>query len=142
MDEMQMTMFDFMADMMDEETRRLREILKRGSGYASGRLRIYAAEQLLDDQRFVMFLADEFGVGGHSVPDGFADYNSRGFTIRDWETKMETKYSWKRIAKEYREMICCGEFPGDDVIRMYEEARKAGKGAPAPRMHYWKEEKE
>ena len=142
MSEMQMTMFDFMADMMDEEKRRLRKILKRGSGYENGALRIYAAEQLLEDQRFVMFLADEFGIGGHSVPGGFADFNGKGLVIRDWQTRMEMKYTWKQIAKEYREMICCGEFPGDDVIRMYEEARKAGKGAPAPRMYYWKEGKE
>ena len=137
MNEMQMSMFDFMEDMMDSEKRRLRDVLKRGSGYEGGLLRIYAAERLLDDQRFVMFLADEFNIGGHSIPGGFADYNSRGFLIRDWGTGMEMKYNWKRIAQEYREMILCGEFPGDDVIRMYEEARKAGKGAPAPRMHYW-----
>ena len=137
MSEMQLSMFDFMTDMMDDEKRRLREVLKRGSGYEGGKLRIYAAEQLLDDQRFVTFLADEFNTGGHSIPGGFADYNGRGFTIRDYPTQMEMRYSWKRIAREYREMISCGEFPGDDVTRMYAEARKAGKGAPAPRMHYW-----
>lgn len=137
MSEMQLSMFDFMGEIMDEEKRRLREILKRGSGYEGGCLRIYAAERLLDDQRFVMFLADEFNVGGHSIPGGFADYNGRGFTIWDWSTRMEMKYTWKRIAQEYREMILCGEFPDDKVVRLYEEARKAGKGAPAPRMRYW-----
>lgn len=137
MSDMQLSMFDFMADMMDDEKRRLRDVLKRGSGFEGGALRIYAAEQLLDDQRFVMFLADEFNVGGHSIPGGFADYNGRGFMITNWKPRKETKYTWKRIAQEYREMICCGEFPGDVVIRMYEQARKAGKGAPAPRMHYW-----
>ena len=137
MSEIQLTMFDFMADIMDDEKRRLRNVLKRGSGYEGGPLRIYAAERLLDDQRFVMFLADEFNVGGHSIPGGFADYNGRGLQIREWDTGRTLKYTWKQIAKEYREMIGCGEFPGQDVIRMYEEARKAGKGAPAPRMHYW-----
>lgn len=137
MSEKQLSMFDLMTDMMDEETRRLRDVLKRGSGFEGGPLRIYAAEQLLDDQRFVMFLADEFNVGGHSIPGGFADYNGRGFVIREWKTGMEKKYSWKRIAQEYREMICSGEFPGDKVISLFAEARKAGKGAPAPRMHYW-----
>lgn len=137
MAEKQLSMFDFMADMMDDDKRRLRDVLKRGSGYEGGALRIYAAEQLLDDQRFVMFLADEFNIGGHSIPGGFADYNGRGFLIRDWQTGMEMKYTWKRIAQEYREMILCGEFPGEKVIGMFAEARKAGKGAPAPRMHYW-----
>ena len=133
----QLSMFDFMDEIVNDETRRLREVLKRGSGYEGGKLRIYAAEQLLDDQRFAMFLADEFYIGGHSIKGGFVDYNGRGLMIRDDETDMVMKYTWKRIAKEYREMILCGEFPGEQVIRLYEEARRAGKGAPAPRMHWW-----
>ena len=137
MNEMQMNMFDYLADMIDEEKRKLREILKRGSGYDGGPLRIYAAEQILDEPRFVMFLADEFGVGGHSIKGGFADYNGRGFVVTEWSANTKKKYSWKQIAKEYREMILCGDFPEDNVIRMYDQARKAGKGAPAPRMHYW-----
>ena len=132
----QLTMFDFLADMISEEKLRLREILKRGSWYEGGALRIYAAERLLDDERFVMFLADEFYVGGHSVPGGFVDYNGRGLVIREWKGRT-LKYTWKQVAKEYHEMIRMGKFPDADVIRMYEEARKAGKGAPAPRMHYW-----
>lgn len=137
MAEFQISMFDMISDMMDGEKRRLRDVLKRGSGYEGGNLRIYAAEQLLDDQRFAEFLADEFYVGGHSIQGGFVDYNGRGFVIRDWPTMKETKYSWKRIAQEYREMICCGEFPDSKVISLFAEARKAGKGAPAPRIHYW-----
>ena len=137
MSEMQLSMFDFMGEIMDEEKRRLREVLKRGSGYEGGCLRIYAAERLLDNQRFVMFLSEEFHVGGHSIKGGFADYNGRGFVIREWDTGMTKRYTWKQIAQEYREMILCGEFPDDKVIRLYEGARKAGKGAPAPRIHYW-----
>lgn len=133
----QLSMFDLAPELMDADALELRSCLNRGSGFEGGCLRIYAAEQLLDDQRFVMFLADEFNVGGHSIPGGFADYNGRGFKITKWKPRKETKYTWKRIAQEYREMICSGEFPGDVVIRLYEEARKAGKGAPAPRMHYW-----
>ena len=137
MSEMQLSMFDFMGEIIDEEKRRLRDVLKRGSGFEGGCLRIYAAEQLLDDQRFVMFLADEFNVGGHSVKGGFVDYNGRGFVIREWDTGMTRRYTWKQIAQEYREMILCGEFPDYSVITLYEEARKANKGAPMPRMHYW-----
>ena len=138
MDGIQISFFD--AEMSEEE-KRLREILKRGSGFEGGCLRIYAAEQLLDAERFVMFLADEFNVGGHSVSfegfRGFCDYNGRGIVVREWKENREWKYSWKQIAGVYREMISMGEFPEYDVITLYEEARKAGKGAPAPRMHYW-----
>lgn len=125
---------------ISEEEKRLREILKRGSGFSGGPLRIYAAEQLLDADRFVMFLADEFNVGGHSVTmegfRGFCDYNRRGMIVREWKTNREWKYGWKKIAQIYLDMIRMGEFPEYNVITMFQEARKAGKGAPMPRMHY------
>ena len=138
MEGIQLSFFD--ADLSEEEMR-LREILKRGSGYEDGCLRIYAAERLLDADRFVTFLADEFNVGGHSVTlegfRGFCDYNGRGMVVREWKSNREWKYTWKRIARIYMDMISMGEFPEYNVISLYESARKAGKGAPAPRMHYW-----
>lgn len=138
MEAIQLSFFD--EEISDEE-RRLREILKRGSGFEGGPLRIYAAERLLDADRFVMFLADEFNVGGHSVSlngfRGFCDYNKRGMVVREWKTNMEWKYGWKKIAKIYRDMISMGDFPEYNVITLYEEARKANKGSPMPRMHYW-----
>lgn len=139
MEAIQISFFD--TEISDEE-KLLREALKRGSGFENGCLRIYAAERLLDAERFVMFLADEFHVGGNSFHtdgfDGFVDYDGRGLTIREWKTNLEWKYSWKKIAQVYREMISMGEFPEYRVITLYEEARKAGKGAPAPRMKYWR----
>ena len=138
MEGIQLSFFD--QDVSDAE-KILRAVLKRGSGYEDGCLRIYAAEQLLDADRFVMFLADEFYVGGHSVSldgfSGFCDYNGRGMIIREWKTNQEWKYNWRQIARVYTEMIRMGDFPEYNVITLYEEARKAGKGAPAPRMHYW-----
>ena len=136
--EIQLSFFD--TDLTDDQIR-LRDILKRGSGYEGGPLRIYAAEQLLDAERFVMFLADEFHVGGHSYSkdgfSGFVDYNGRGLTVREWKTSREWNYTWRQVARVYTEMIRDGEFPELDVVCMYQEARKANKGAPMPRMHYW-----
>ena len=138
MEAIQLSFFDM--ERSEDETI-LREILKRGSGYDGGCLRIYAAEQLLGADRFVMFLGDEFNVGGRSVAldgfHGFCDYNGRGMIIRDWKTDRQWKYSWRQIAKVYTDMIRMGDFPEYGVITLYEEARKAGKGAPAPRMHWW-----
>lgn len=138
MDGVQISFFD--AEISEEE-KRLRQILKRGSGYEGGCLRIYAAEQLLDADRFVMFLADEFNVGGHSFDwngfRGFVDYNGRCLMVREWKTGQEWKYNWRQIARLYRDMISTGEFPEYNVITLFQEARKAGKGAPMPRMHYW-----
>ena len=138
MDGIQISFFD--AEISEEE-KRLRQILKRGRGYEGGCLRIYAAEQLLDADRFVMFLADEFNVGGHSFDwngfRGFVDYNGRCLMVREWKTGQEWKYNWRQIARVYRDMISMGEFPEYNVITLYEEARKAGKGAPSPRMHWW-----
>ena len=137
MDGVQISFFD--AEISEEE-KRLRQILKRGSGYEGGCLRIYAAEQLLDADRFVMFLADEFNIGGHSFDwngfRGFVDYNGRCLMVREWKTGQEWKYNWRQIARVYRDMISTGEFPEYNVITMFQEARKAGKGAPMPRMHY------
>ena len=134
MDGIQLSFFD--AEISAEEMK-LRAILKRGSGYAGGQLRIYAAEQLLDAERFVDYLADEFYVGGHSVENGFVDYNGRGMIVREWKTNTEKKYTWRQIAKIYAEMIRCGEFPDQKVRSMYQEARRMNKGVPRPRMHYF-----
>lgn len=138
MEGVQLSLFD--TDLSEDETR-LREILKRGSGYEGGCLRIYAAEKLLDGDRFVEFLADEFNVGGHSVRSenfsGFVDYNGRGMIVREWKTDREWKYNWKKIARTYRDMISMGEFPEYSVISLYEMARNHGKGVQAPRIHYW-----
>ena len=133
MDGIQISMFDA----SDPEQAELRSVLRRGGPFSNGALRIYAAWNTLNADRFAEFLADEFGVGGHSISEGFCDYDGKGLVIRRWRTNEQRKYSWKRIAKEYEQLIRMGEFPDTEVRRKYEEARAAGKGAPAPRMYYY-----
>lgn len=133
----QLSMFDLLPELMDADAAELREVLRRGSGFAGGCLRIYAAEQLYDPGRFVDFLADEFGVGGHSIRGGFCDYNGSCLMITHWKQNDRKKYTWKKIADVYRELISGGTWPDAKTKDLYAEARKAGKGAPAPRLHYW-----
>ena len=136
--EQQISMFETVEAPKSE----LFEILKRGST-ENAALRIYAAYMTLDGERFAEFLADEYGIGGHSIPGGFVDYNGKGMIIRYWNrenvfpARMDQKYTWKQIAKAYAQMIQEGLFPDAEVLQLYEEARKAGKGAPAPGIHYW-----
>lgn len=133
----QLSMFD------SEEISDIQKLLLRGSLVSGSQLRIYAAEQLLDADRFEEFLSDEFGIGGgtSAIESGCYFYDSRGIQIDYWNEDKKSKYSWHKIASIYRDMIAGGLFPGEEVIRQYMEARKAGKGAPLPQRTYWKEEK-
>ena len=135
MDGIQLSMFD----MQDPDQDELRTVLRRGSGYEGGRLRIYAAWNILDNDRFISFLADEFGVGGHSIEKGFCDYNGKNLLIRHWKEDRERRYSWRQIAKEYDQMIRTGDFPDRKTVELYQAARDAGMGAPRPRIHYYGE---
>lgn len=132
----QLSMFD------NDEISDIHKLLQRGSLFSGSQLRIYAAEQLLDADRFEEFLSDEFGVGGgtSAIKNGCYSYNSRGIVIDKWSDDKKYKYTWRKIASIYRDMIARGLFPGEEVIRQYMEARKAGKGAPLPQITYWKDE--
>lgn len=134
---MEWKQLSFFEEELTEDEIRLRAILKHGSGYDGGCLRIYAAEQMLDNNSFIKFLADEFYVGGHSVKNGFVDYDGRGLVIREWRTNIEWRYTWRQIAKVYHDMIRCLEFPDRKIIDLFHDAKKAGEGAPVPRMHYF-----
>lgn len=134
--DVQISLFSTQPELFDVFDKELRETLSLAShGWESSRLRIYAAYQLLDMDRFEMFLADEFGISGHSIPGGFADFRCYGIEIRHWDTNEKRRWSWKKAAKIYAELIAEG-WPGEKVIRQYEEARKAGKGAPMPGRKY------
>lgn len=133
----QLSLFNTQPELFDHEAAELRDILKgTAHGWESSKLRIYAAYQLLDADRFAEFLADEFGISGHSIPGGFVDFRGSGIEIRHWNAEKTRKWTWKKAAGVYQELIADG-WPGEKVIRMYAEARKAGKGAPAPGRHYW-----
>ena len=109
MSEFQISMFDLLDE--DEDLRILRDSLLRGSNFVGGRVRIYAASKVLDDKLFPVFLKDEFGIGGHSIDNGFIDFGSKGITV--WKNHFTDRkdYTWKQIAREYRRLISIGEYP-------------------------------
>lgn len=140
--EKQMSIYDFLADDSEErdgtDDRALKTAIGRGSGYENGQTRIYAAYRCMSEDDFIVFLAQEFGTGGHSMQvDGktaFADYNYRGIKIAIWKENTEFHFSWKTVAEAYKRMIQKWEFP-DDRTRSLIDSRTALK-KPYPRMKY------
>lgn len=128
--QIQMSMFDFETDPINEKEKRLRRALMRGSGFENGCLRIYAAADKYEDKEFADFLKEEFGTGGCSLENGFCDYSSRGFSIRQWREDTTDTYSWSKIATVYREMISKGLFPDDET------KHKDISQIPIPRVRY------
>ena len=133
----QISFFDTEPELFSTADAELTDVLRLGPhGWESSKLRIYAAYMTLDADRFTAFLADEFGISGHSIPGGFVDFRGNGIEVRHWNDDRKLKWSWKKAAGVYQALIA-GGWPGEDIIRMYEEARKAGKGAPRPCVRYW-----
>ena len=137
--DMQISLFDTAPELFSAEDAELADVLKfTAHGWESSKLRIYAAYMLLEPDRFAEFLADEFGVSGHSIPGGFVDFRGSGIEIRHWEDGTKQRWSWRKAAEVYRSLIA-GGWPGEKIVRQYAEARKAGKGAPMPGRKYWEE---
>lgn len=135
--DVQISLFETAPELFSTADAELRDVLSLAShGWESSKLRIYAAEQLLDEERFISFLAEEFGISGHSIPGGFVDFRGYGIEIRHWNSDGRTRWNWRKAAKIYHALVAEG-WPGEKVISLYREARKAGKGAPAPGMYYW-----
>jgi len=133
----QISFFDTAPELFSTADAELMDVLRMTAhGWESSKLRIYAAFQTLDTGRFAEFLADEFGISGHSIPGGFVDFRGSGIEIRHWNTDGKWRWTWNKAAVMYQALIAEG-WPGDDIIRMYEAARKAGKGAPMPGRRYW-----
>ena len=121
----------------DEDETRLRDGIRRGSGYEDGALRIYAAIHLLNENELAAYLKEEFGIGGWSLPDGFLDYDGKGIRVRKRHGE-EKSYSWRYIARTYRDMAANGTFPNQKVIdRLGDIVAEYGSiPLPIPRYKY------
>lgn len=137
-------MFEQMSifDLLNPVESRFTSEMKRGSGFAGGKVRIYAASLHTTNDEFAEFLKDEYGIGGHSAtfPDGgsgFTDYNAKGIVIREWKTRQEEKHNWKEVAKEIKRLIISGEYLTEKEKKKAQEVADNSGGSlpmPHPRM--------
>jgi hypothetical protein len=136
----QITMFDTMQDPAEDWfTRSFREQIRKGNGFSGSKIRIYAAAILKDRDRLADFLQQEYYVGGHSIPDGFMDYDSRGIVIRHWETHEKRKWPWHRVRDEVLRQIRTGEYLTAEEYERFQQICAANGGnipQPRSRMKY------
>ena len=125
-------------DLMNPVESRFTSEMKKGSGFAGSKVRIYAASLHMDLKEFAEFLKEEYSIGGHSAdfPDGgrgFTDYNAKGITIREWKTNQEEKHNWKECAKEVKRLIISGEYLTEkEKAKAQEVADNSGGSLPMP----------
>ena len=121
-------------------------MLRHGSGYEGGKLRIAALYQGNPTPKEAQaFLKDEYGIGGHSHTwldgtNGFVDYNSRGIRLSRRGFTEEVNMRWPAVEQQIRYMVQNGLYLNEaeqerltDMQRLY-----ADTGLPAPnaRMVY------
>ena len=86
----------------------MERVLQSGSGFEGGKVRICVAVKKWgrDLNRLKKFVAEEYGVGGHSGEnDTFVDYNGRGIKVTFWKSEREPViFSWDRIARTLVDM--------------------------------------
>ena len=88
-------------------------VLQKGSGFASGKYRIYRQFQKGEDKKSnIEFLKNEYGTGGggHTFPDGFAGHSwhdSKGLAIdrNGTYTNHDLVLKWSEVEKRLRELI-------------------------------------
>ena len=108
--EMQISMFETLEDPLSEEEKLFRKALLYGSVMAGGNKRIVDAS-ILPNNEFVEFLKKEFSWSGHSMDDGFCNFDSKGLQIWRSEAK-DLFFPYSRIAEVYYELINNGKFVG------------------------------
>ena len=81
------------------------ENLLRGSGFANGKIRIFAAVLNLAMSELANFLKEEYGIGGCSIEGGFMDYNAKGIQLKKWKEEKIEVHSWAETAKEIKKLI-------------------------------------
>ncbi|MCD7771546.1 MAG: hypothetical protein LUH23_05620, partial [Oscillospiraceae bacterium] len=119
----------------------INEMLRRGSGFEGGKLRImalYAHEG--NSKARADFLKKEYGIGGHSWDftdgsRGFVDYRSQGFYIRSYGHDKELRLRWTDVEKRIGTLIQAGSYLSPEERARYAQLEReyAGYGGiPMP----------
>jgi N12 class adenine-specific DNA methylase len=121
--------------------------LRRGTGYAEGKLRVYALYRHGPDSKTaVSFLKDEYGYFGHSHTfldgsRGFVNYyGAKGMVIQRYDPNQETTLKWNAIDKRLRTLIAEDRYLTAEEKAQYAELERAyaglDGGIPMPRARY------
>lgn len=95
------------------------ELTKHGSGFASGKLRIYKFyEAQPSTDAAIKFLKNEYGIGGHSHTyldgsQGFVDHDGKGLRFSDKGFKNKHTYPWRIVERRIRELITIDRYLSD-----------------------------
>lgn len=127
----------------DEE---IDHVLRRGSGFAGGRLRIAALYDSQPTPKAAQeFLKEEYGIGGHSHTyldgsSGFVDYNGQGLRLTRRGFQEEMKLRWPAVEQHVRRLVESGNYLDDAERQQLDEMRSALAGqdlpVPVPRFAY------
>lgn len=124
-----------------EREEKLREICRRGSGFAGGRIRIWAMmESRLFPQYRERWMRSEFGTGGHSMQDyWFADYSSKG--LNAWNAREDRRYTytWKEMVRCVEDLLNAGDYldrRDEATVSGIIQAADGRIPYPRPRMAY------
>ena len=132
----QISIFDIVEDLD-----RMDKSLQRGSGFAGGKIRIYAAALQSDIKDFAEFLKEEYGIGGCTTSDGFLDYNSKGVRIGRWHEEPD-ECSWSDAAKKIKKLIAMDLYLNErekEIIKRLTEKHGGALKMPHPRCYYEEE---
>ena len=127
----------------DEE---IDHVLRRGSGFAGGRLRIAALYDSQPTPKAAQeFLKEEYGIGGHSHTyldgsSGFVDYNGQGLRLTRRGFQEEMRLRWPLVEQHVRKLVESGNYLDEAEKQQLDEMRSALAGqdlpVPVPRFAY------
>ena len=114
-------------------------MLRVGSGFEGGKIRIYALyQQQGEAKERADFLKAEYGTGGHSFTftdgtHGFADHNAKGIQLRSYEHDREIRLTWGEVDKRLDSLIQRGQYLSTVEQEKYQELEQEfGAALPMP----------
>ncbi len=102
-------------------------VLRKGSSFAGGKIRIYAMYQQQGDAKArAEFLKNEYGTGGSSYTfddgsHGFVDYDAKGLFIRSYGHDKEVRLKWPEVDKRLEAIVNRGEYLNEKELVQYQQ---------------------